>query len=183
MKKALSLLLLTIFMYNLIGYTAVVYYSQKDLKRRIKENIFTFLKDSELEVFSINQSEPFPENFNFIDEHEFSFKGKLYDIVRQSTSDDTVFLYCINDENEEEIIEKYKEFIEDNLDELAEDKSELNCFKLINLEVQPDIAVLNLEKDESILFIKYSKELQYRYYDIPSPPPKLNTLNKTINAC
>ncbi len=45
------------------------------------------------------------------DKHEFSFNGKRYDVITETTRGDSVEVTCYHDTSEEEIAELYNEFV------------------------------------------------------------------------
>lgn len=75
-----------------------------------------FLRKSEKESnvpivkFSFKLKEGVVEatQFEWMNDHEFSFKGEMYDIVRSSTDTDSLRVECINDKTETSLVKKFE---------------------------------------------------------------------------
>lgn len=51
------------------------------------------------------------EGFEWVDEHEFLYKGELYDVINKTTEGNTLQVYCIKDESETLIVKKYESLL------------------------------------------------------------------------
>lgn len=110
MKKAVSIFLFGIFLFNMAGYfiafKSVQYQVKKDIKAEIKKN----LNADELTSIVI-----YRKQLNKIDwlekGKEMYHEGKLYDIVRQIENAETITFYCINDKQEEVLFANLEEHI------------------------------------------------------------------------
>lgn len=67
-----------------------------------------FLPDSELEVLVVSNTDY--KNF-LVDDHEVKVKGKMYDIARITFSKDSVKVFCVHDENEDDLFALLSEII------------------------------------------------------------------------
>ena len=79
--------------------------------------------------FAINapQNEESPE---WEEEHEFRYKGKMYDVIDQRIEDGQLIVRCISDEKETELIKKYEEILEKQFGGRAKKRS-VSLLKLI----------------------------------------------------
>ena len=111
-------------------YFKVQQYSiKKEIKQRLKKGV------SKDELFTFTFSEYEIENskeLEFIEKHEFRYKGKMYDIVYQERQDNQLVFHCVSDEQETILFAQ--------LDKLVEEQSKNNqkknqqLFKLLNFQ-------------------------------------------------
>ena len=175
-KKIISILLLILFLFNVSGYFVVFklrqYNAREEMKTRIKQN----LRDEEMEVIIIQNSEinsPLSD-FCFIEEDEFRYKGNLYDIVRKKTEGSNTVFYCINDKQEEKLFDGLNEHIKRNTDQNTPTKDKSNTLtKSIVKEAlpeKPDFIAYSV--NQHILYFKYNSLTNKQFIPVPSPPPK-----------
>src|ERR1039458_7916841 len=100
-KKILTLFLLAIFAFNVIGYFLFFGISEIRVKKEIAETI------SAGNLFSKTEIIAFPINaFNDQEQDEIWYNNKLYDILKKETKNDSIFFYVLNDQKEERLISK-----------------------------------------------------------------------------
>lgn len=99
MKKAASVLLLTVFLFNTIGYKAIFFYLEKEADSRIETRIKNLDElDKQLITVKIPINLPYQTDwreFESID-GEMTFKGKTYKYVKRKVLRDTLILLCID---------------------------------------------------------------------------------------
>lgn len=116
MKKLASYFLLTLFVFNILGYYPLFVYSQYKIKKSIKHAIKSALPDDELTAFSFTQTEF--DNLNWVNSKEFTFNGSMFDFVRKSIEmDGRVKVFAINDEKEKQLFDFLEDKAEDNSDD------------------------------------------------------------------
>ena len=95
-----------------VGYYVVMHRAQLERKEYIKAQVHKNLADSALIVvdYSTNKSKIFWED----EGREFFFKGEMYDLVKTKSIDGKIFLYCINDEKEKDLINVYNDVTKNN---------------------------------------------------------------------
>ena len=92
--------LLLIFLFNNFGYWFCFKVEQSDIKREMFEMTKQTVPNSELIALAIPAAEI--NDLLWQDENEFSYKGKMYDVVRSERSaDKSTVYYCLNDTKEE----------------------------------------------------------------------------------
>lgn len=143
--------------------------SQLSQKEVIKEKILSNLKDEELQIISLtdNQQKIYWEE----EGKEFSFNGKMYDVVKSKTIKGKVVLYCIDDKKEKQLIENYNSITKQNS---STDKKGKN-----NIDNSTTLFVYTDEITNSQSFSLSSKPASYLVSYLPqnisnkiSPPPK-----------
>ena len=176
MKKFFSILFLFIFIFNIAGYFIVFklmqYEARKEMKAYIKQN----LNDEEMEVIVIpnNKIGTAGSGFRFVEENEFIYNDKLYDIVRKKTDGNKTIFYCINDKFEENLFSGLFEHTKRNTDQNTPINEKSNKLtKSIVKEALPEKQVLlHYAINQSITHFKYALFIKEQFIPILSPPPK-----------
>ncbi|MEI9957157.1 MAG: hypothetical protein WDM90_12845 [Ferruginibacter sp.] len=107
--------------------------------------LFKTISDEDLEVFEFTEN-----NTDIIWQdkgREFSLHGELYDVAKIKTIDGKVFLYCINDKKEEQLLHAYSKAVNSNIDS---GKSGKNGF---NFQLSDFINISIEKKTPPVLFI------------------------------
>ncbi len=177
MRKFLSLVLCAFFLFNVSGYYVIFrlmqYHARKEMKAYIKNN----LSDDEMEMVIVSDSEissPL-SSFKFVKKNEFTYKGKLYDIVRRKKDGDNTIFYCINDKQEEKLFAGLNEHIKWNTDNNAPSKSRsVQLLKNIVKEALPENALLLCSNQQNFnIHFNYDSFLKTQFIPILFPPPKV----------
>jgi thiamine biosynthesis lipoprotein ApbE len=91
-----------VFLFNTLGYTIAFEVLHWQVKKAIKKEIKNKLKDEELIQLTFKKSEL--DKIEFEDGgKEIVFNDNMYDIVKQSETQDEITYYCINDSKEKEL--------------------------------------------------------------------------------
>lgn len=108
-----------------------------------------------------------------INSDEISIHGKMYDVKSVVISGDSIRLLAINDYEEENILEKIKNFIEkSDLPNSALPNQLHKLITLVYLQVTPEY-LYYLPSHFIYIFHSLSASISSCDSDIPSPPPKL----------
>lgn len=107
MKKAFSVLLAMVILYNVLGhyivFKSIQYQIRKDIKNLILQNT------SNNTLIDFDTSLPiFLSKAKFIHPKEFLYQGQLFDVVKKKIIKGAVHLLCINDNKEEKLISAYR---------------------------------------------------------------------------
>ncbi|MGI8582792.1 MAG: hypothetical protein ACR2KX_11365 [Chitinophagaceae bacterium] len=169
MLKRLSLIILIVALaYCQVGYYFAMRRSQSMQKDVIKQQIFSKLKDVELDIISPDDN----QQIYWEDEgKEFLFKGQMYDVVKTKIINGKVVLYCLNDKKEKELIDNYNLITKHNSS--SDKKGKNNVDNSINLFVYQDEK--NYDQYYTIAknnFPYYISHLTESLEDNISPPPK-----------
>jgi hypothetical protein len=112
MKRVTSAILLTLFLYNIIGY----YFSYSILHSENSAQMTIALQNSSsLEKLRIKKSELKTAIFSK-DEKEISYNGETYDVKDISVEGDYLVLQCLHDKQEEVLITNLDKQTQNNLD-------------------------------------------------------------------
>lgn len=112
--------------------------------------------------------------FHRIDKGEFRYKGKMYDIVKEVKTNDSVIFYCINDKKEEQLLSQFSDQIKNSLG--SDSPIGKMMKKLINYSLNDLFFFLTnhhfIPNSFNINNIFLSISVKSLKIDIPSPPPK-----------
>ncbi len=113
MRRASSIVLLTLLLANLVGPYAFFAYRAVQIKREMRA-LLTSLPDDDLVLVKLP-----PEAFRQaqVDEHEIKINGKMFDIARTVEKNGEVFVYGVYDKDEDNLLS----FLDAVLNNLQED--------------------------------------------------------------
>gem|GEM_PF-1876375 len=105
MRRFVALLCLSLYFYNLAGFFAFFAVQQMNIRDEIKRTLKEELPREQLVIFAFHtvSLEDGSIPIQWLDEKEFRYAGGMYDIVRKQVSQDTTYLQCINDVQEERL--------------------------------------------------------------------------------
>jgi len=178
MKKALSIFFLFIFLYNLAGYFVVFSLEQFSAREEMESYIKNHINESLLEKIIVPNSDIITgsSDFRYKDNNsEFVFKGKLYDIVRQKSDGSNIIFYCINDKNEECLIQGLEDHIQRNSDQnLPAKNNTSNLVKNIVKDALPDNPQKQIDNfcAKISIYSFHNFALKEQFILPQTPPPK-----------
>ncbi|MBL7872937.1 MAG: hypothetical protein JNM78_15075 [Cyclobacteriaceae bacterium] len=167
MKRLASIIFLLILLLNLVG--AYVYFGVRMVQIRKEMRAELRQKDEgELEKIVLTIKE-YKEAL--IEEDEMELNDKMYDISRTKLQDDKIIVYCLHDENEDNLLV----LLDSILNNSSKDKkpvpsSLLGFVNLISLPVQMDNSLIEISKEVHYTVYYFSKSSSPKL--ILAPPPK-----------
>ncbi|MCU0372001.1 MAG: hypothetical protein MUE56_02000 [Ignavibacteria bacterium] len=174
MKKIVSILLVSMLIFNSAGYVLMYFQLKYFFKKESFRKITSNLPDSEVSriALSIEEYNNQNENFYFVEPHEIKYFGKMYDITRIETKADSVIIYALSDENEDALNDLFAMYFSMNLnDKYSRTVSFLNhLIQDAGLPIEFN-GTLSWREDKCNFFIFVP--VLNTYLDIPTPPPKV----------
>jgi hypothetical protein len=174
MKKVIPLLLATIFLFNTMGYFIVFKWAEYSVKTAMKTLIHSVDK-KDLTQLKISRSEV--EGLEWHDSgKEVKYKGHMYDVASVSGSKEGIIIYCISDDDEDELAVG----LEDHIDQHV---SPFNCAKKTAMLKEKLGMKLFFQTKQEFEFrrpecnvIRYSHETNYlsASIEMSSPPPEFS---------
>lgn len=174
-RKILSILILSIFIYNTFGFLAVhpflsIYYKYLGMQRT-----YVHSEEEIVELLIFNKEDIIHGkiNFRWIHSREFKYNGDMYDLVEKKETDDQLIIYCINDTREKKLEEDFEKKVQKNSFE-DKQKPVTNILKFVSISepVQFDKVTNSLVKTSSFGSL-WNEFYQSYNLDIPTPPPRL----------
>jgi hypothetical protein len=97
------------------GFLILFQIQQKMVKKEIKKQIIAGLPEHQLKIFkfSANENEFQSMGLKWIEENEFIFEGKMYDVVKFKNVDNEKWFYCFEDTRETALTAMHDKLLED----------------------------------------------------------------------
>jgi hypothetical protein len=139
-KKLVSIALLVVFLFNVIGYKVFFYYLERAADARIQSRIETLSEaDRALITVKIPIKLPYQtdwQNFERTD-GEVTVKGTVYRYVKQKVYRDTLILLCINDLDKTRLVKGSSEYFE-KVNDLSAENNKKPVFKQYQTDYYPE---------------------------------------------
>jgi len=113
MKKAAALFLLSIFLFNTMGYFIAFRISELQIKQAIREDIENGILQNSVSTLVIENSRL--AGINWLEDDEFEYNGERYDVVHRSSNQYNTTFYCINDSRESGLFSNMSEHVKDHV--------------------------------------------------------------------
>ncbi len=124
LRKAISILLLGLLLYNLVGYQLLFYWRTQALEQKISSTIDQGKVDeSQLLVFKV----PVPvyhqtdKDFQRA-EGSFEYEGHYYEMVKWKLENDTIYTYCLRNEQKRVLVDKLNDHIQTHVTDFKSPK-------------------------------------------------------------
>lgn len=178
LKKAVSILLLVVFLFNVGGYYlaywAIEYKVNRDLTIRLDRNQYSDEETFELKIpvslpYSIYQTD-----YERVD-GKFEYKGEFYKLVKHKLQNDTLYIVCIQNHDQKELVNTISEYVKVTNDLPGTAKKAVNFFGkfLKEYERQGQPAVVGTDCwTYTLSFFEMACVPITQLTKTPSPPPK-----------
>jgi hypothetical protein len=175
MKKLLAILIIGLLLYNSMGYYIVFKTVQYTIKKEIKNQIKHGVPEKDLSLIKVAYNDDHKKaDIEWLDKHEFRYKGQMFDVVRYYNFNDTSYYYCINDKQEEQLFSSLDKMVEHHSKKSgpAHTKS-LSIYKNIIRDVVFNKKPFSIPVSRDLLFSLIQVKMPAFYIkDIPTPPPE-----------
>ncbi len=145
-----------------------------EVKMLIKEGVdekdlltFTFPLDEKGNVVA--------DDFRWIKENEFRYKGEMYDVVRFAINNKSASYYCIHDFKESRLFANLDEYLSDYLNKNPEKKNQaIRILDSISLfyTISNSVELINYPSDDHKFKIQYNLSTLFGYYPAITHPPQ-----------
>lgn len=172
MKKLAVIAVLILFLVNTMGYFIVFRYNQYLIQQEMISRIRCGAFHEKIVFLKILLPER-QKQFCRIKKTEFTWFGKLYDVVAEDKNGDTTLFYCLHDNKEDDLLADYSIYLRRNSDSSRKDNSILAM--LYNLITQALIQQSSMAvQGQGIAFhFAVSKQIIIPVYLVHvAPPPK-----------
>jgi hypothetical protein len=131
LKKAVSIVLLSFFLFNTIGYKLLFYYQVLVADSRMEAKIEN-LQDSDPSLFTVKIPIRLPYHTDWKDyesvEGEVTYHNTTYRYVKQKVFRDTLILLCVNYPEKSQIRKNYNDYFK-KVNDLTSDSSKKQVLK------------------------------------------------------
>lgn len=130
LKRYFALVFLSLYLYNIVGYLVIFSYLQYRVRCEVKQMLKASFPVHDLTTFAFQNEGLANDRYplQWVDDHEFRYSGKMYDIVRSHISGDSTYFTCINDTQEEQLFEHLDNQVQRNMADSGQ-PSKLDAFK------------------------------------------------------
>jgi hypothetical protein len=174
LKRIVTILILSLFVYNTFGFLAIhpllsKYYKYLGMMRADMPSEEEMI---ELLIFNKEDIEQGRIDFRWIHSREFKYNGEMYDIVAQEETDEQLIVYVINDTKEKKLEEEFEKRIHKNATENKHIPSIVKYSLSISEPVQANQFSFILNS-RSMFYCWLKNSYKSPYLDTPSPPPRI----------
>jgi hypothetical protein len=176
LKKAISILILSVFLYNTIGFLAAHSFLSNYYKELGLREVEEIADADEIQILMFDKSDIQNSKIDFMWVHsaEFKYDGDMYDIVKKEENENQIILYCLNDSKETKLEKDFERELDNSTTNKKQNSGDNNPFNTLNSEATGESA-LNLPDVTKISYgFNYIKNYVPICTEIPSPPPKLS---------
>lgn len=175
MKRALTILLLTVFSFNFLGASFVYNIWLYSIRESVKEQIEgEYEEEKTLIKVPLKWSENPPPEFKWHEDHEFEYRGQMYDIIRKEQRGNQMWYYCHWDKAETELLKNLSEYVSNYLQQHPKDNQ-----KTTSLTTYLDKIFLVASRGHFLeaqrnakLFAPYNLISDSIFWDVDEPPPR-----------
>lgn len=169
----MAIALLFFILLQAAGFIVVLEIQKHGIRQEIKQQIKAGVPEAELVLWKFCEGKSEPA-FQRIDEHEFRYGGKMYDIVRQESHGDTTWYYCLADEKETQLFAQLEELVKRGMRQNPEQQQRLE--RLLSLFgllfFGPGEDAVGSDTNTEMAVSNYCFELKTWTTPPPTPPPE-----------
>lgn len=145
MRRILSLLLLTAFFLNIIGYHFIFWVQQHTIKENMEVLRHSASIQNPIELRFSLSDEAVVSKLSWEDENEFTFNGELYDVIRKTTINGELVIQCIKDKKETHLVNNYAKISKETQgDPSSKNKSTVLLKLITGIFIKTEQPVLSL---------------------------------------
>ena len=179
MKRVFALLFLFVFLFNVGGYYLVFWTLRLDanqkLDQRLDQNQYN---NEETFLFKLPVTLPYGLNQEGYQRVNGSFEhnGEFYKLVKQKHENDTLYIVCIRDHEEQKIVNAFSDYVKLSNDlDASSQKDGLSLLSKLSKDFEPNIFLDIVMTDGWFLDTFYadqSSSILEEKKVIHSPPPE-----------
>jgi hypothetical protein len=113
LRKVTSILLLSLLLFNVVGYFALFAYEQEQARhiklQNLPESAFKLVKILASTYVHVENTE-----FDYPDE-QFTVEGKTYNLAKKRIYNDSLEIYLLNNVKQDELTAAFNDYIEQNI--------------------------------------------------------------------
>ncbi len=174
MKRAIAIVILSLYLYNFVGYLALFAFLQYRVRADMKTKIKSSVPESELVLLAF-PSQALEEGscaLQWLDDHEFRYDGNMYDIVGVHLRADSTFFLCLNDTQEEKLFEDLDLHVQRQMANSGQ-LDKLDAFKdVFSHSLAPSTATLRNPDVRGVVPNSFAEHYRSIHPDTPFHPPR-----------
>ncbi len=172
LKKILPILLILSVVFDIVGYIAVFKTLQGRIRAEVRQTILTGNESGKFDKIKLRVDDPAYRRLNST---EFTYKGRLYDIVREERRGADISFICLDDDEEERLYKALSNYV---MNEISGGKSNnAKALKYLHLfsfdAVFPGGFTRFPSQFELAAFPRINDSFSSRNYSPEEPPPEI----------
>lgn len=173
LKRTISLVIIFLIIFNSFGYLLTYLQLKKFYKKVVLEKKLNTIPENELELIIISKAD-LEKTITFIEENEFIYNNKLYDVFKTKETEKEIYFWCLYDDQETKLDFAFLKI------QHSKDRGGklLNIIINLNNIITACIFSNNLFNSPlpfSPFHFKQNVNNYTSFQEIPSPPPKTNS--------
>lgn len=164
-----------IILFNAGGYYFVYYQAQNYFKQLAFGRINDFIPVENLTLVKIDIKNGEPQStdeFERVNGHEIKYYGNMYDIYQEEIKGDTLFIYCLSDENEDKLDEAFSDYVNKDNGNMMNVPVKNILMSIIKIALPPVTINYGSFSFYNYISIKPANILLTEFIDVLVPPPK-----------
>jgi len=170
--------MLILFSYNFIGAGFVYNFWLWSIREGVEEKLEKEYEDEETLIrVPLEWADNPPEEFKWHDDHEFQYRGEMYDIIRKEVHDDEMWYYCHHDRAETELLNKLSAYVSNYLQQDPKERQNKLLLKILwDKTFFPSHAnILSGPVVKSPFASFQQRTTSGIFWNIDPPPPKITS--------
>ena len=169
MRKAISILLSILFVFNTLGFTFVYLLSKVYIHYETVEQIKALIPDEDITYLSFSKTS---NEVSYINDEEFVYKNCLYDVISSEVKNDTINILCIKDDSETNLELAYLNSLINNNLPSQTSKNFKNILQGLIFVCIPEY--YENKNDVTVSFVCFEDiyDITAKFKEIILPPPK-----------
>lgn len=178
MRKAVSILLVFLLLFNALGFYGLLqglkYKNTLDLVRRLDNQQYS--KD-ETVTFKLPFTVPYQLSSNGYErvDGQIQIEGEYYRLVEQKLSRDTLYIVCIKDHDSNRIMQALGDYVKTFTDKPSQAKNTGKSFLTFIKDFLPTSVLVSSISDgwnSTVVPISFTKDFTSRSLAVFTPPPQ-----------
>ena len=160
-------------MFNSAGYVLVFFQLKNSFKKEAFSKLENYLIPSDMTVINISKNEFFEgsEGFHWINDKEFSFYGKMYDISQVEFLNDSVKIVALSDDKENKLNDFFELALNKNLNDKFSKTASIIKLLITEAGLPTEFQSASSWREDMCYNFIFVPILE-NFFDVPSPPPK-----------
>jgi hypothetical protein len=168
-RKYLSVIILMLFLFNIGGYYLWFSIVKSNIQKEVRQEIRKGLSEKDLTLITVPVNDE--KGICWIKPgKEFTYQGKMYDVVKSKISDNKRLYYCIDDIKEKKLIAGFSKMNETN------QKARKLFVKFQNINVIQPETVFHINETSIHAYCIRSFNTKSNIEEVTIPPPKFASL-------
>jgi hypothetical protein len=180
-KKALSIVLVVVFLFNVIGYYGIYVAMLSQARTALNEKIDNDqYKEDQTITIKLPLTLPYPGQQNEYQrvEGDFEHQGEFYKLVKQKYLNDTLYVVCLKNVDEKKAVKMFSDLAKLSTDQSSAPSNNQNAKTVVNIikDYNPVVEQIQLAPRQvielGISFTFFSTNILSQDITVFSPPPE-----------